>query len=520
MKIIEKNASMLCIIALIGYTVFMLAFSWFGPVFYAEIDSNTLPVISLQYRGSVTANSSDLIHAKEDFPNLYADVNSYDDLRSAKLQITKDGEWLPYYFPIYPLLCIPMKIVLSILELNQERTFFITNTLLLSGALWFLYLKWKVTYIQKLVAILMLAISPIIYYNNYINYEVFIFSMLIIGMVSYYNGNRKVSAVSVSLAAMPNSAVAAIGLVMIAEYLVKIICYIKQQSISLAVRQYGRETALYALCFTPCLIPFAVQKHYLQHDTFSAMAQTNHLIERFLTYIFDPTLGFTLFAPISLVLCLLTLIFSVIHKRYQAVWFFAMFVAVILAFSLMPHINCAVIFCARYVAWSYALIPIFIVAYGVDTLKRKYTEVLLSGLAIGSSFILLVWNGPTLTHSYEYTPLAQVVMKVMPSIYNQYSATFYCRTLHIDGAYDVKEPAYYTDEDTGQIYKLIYKADNGQIERVLSEVTGDEDTISYLTKQLMKNEIDGDFHYVNFPIWGKYRLYQNSDVTENTAAQW
>lgn len=507
-KILEK----LGLILTIGYAFVLLCLGCLGPMWYAEIDSNTLPLISLQYRQSIVVNQSDIEQAQVDFPELQKDVGSPEDFRSAGLQETTDGNWLSYYFPIYPLLCIPVKLLFSFLSLDQQRCFFVTNALLVSGALLFLYIKLKVSPLRRILAVLMLAISPIVYFVCYLNYDAFIFAALTVAMVLYYNGNRNWSALFVSLGAMPNSTVAAIGLVMIIDYGIRVLWKNRRQHILLTIKQYFGETVRYAICFIPCLIPFAVQGYYLGRDTFSGAADTTNWLPRFLTYLFDPALGFTLFAPIGLCLFFVFAVLSVVKKNYRAFTWIGMFLAVVGAYSLMPHINCGMLFCARYVAWSYPLIPVFLTAFGAECFNKKTAFYLCMAGSVVSSFALMLVN--PLIGDYQYNTTSKWLLKNVPFLYNEYSATFYCRTLHIDGAYDQTGPAYYKDDVTGQIYKLIYRADPGTGEQVLSDLKGDQASMDYLETQVEKNGEDGKFHYINFPSWGEYAVYEKTPVEQ------
>lgn len=491
-----------------GYSVILLCLGCLGPMWDAEIDSNTLPLISLQYRQSIAVNQSDIEQAQVDFPELQKDVDSPEDFRSAGLQETTDGNWLSYYFPIYPLFCIPVKLLLSFLSLDQQRCFFVTNALLVSGALLFLQLKLKVSPIRRILAVLMLAISPIVYYVCFLNYEAFIFAMLTVAIVLYHNGNRNWSAVFISLGAMANSAVAAIGLTMIADYVIRVLWKNRKQHMLLTIKQYFGETVRYAICFVPCLIPFVAQGYYLGRDTFSGMADTANWLSRFLTYLFDPALGFTSFAPIGLCLFFVFAVLSVVKKNCRAFTWIGMFLAVVGAYSLMPHINSGMLFCARYVVWSYPLIPVFLVAFSTECLAKRTVFYLCMISSVVSSLLLMLINPIEGAHMYNTT--SKWLLKNVPFLYNEYSATFYSRTLHIDGAYDQTEPAYYKDDVTGQIYKLIYRADPGNGEQILFDLKGDQASMDYLETQIEKNGTDGKFHYINFPSWGSYSVYEKT----------
>ena len=509
----EKKVQCIGIALVLGYAVVLLLMACLGPIRYDEIDTNALSVISLQYRGSTIINQSDIEQARVDFPDLYKNIYSFDDLRASKLLVVSENEWLPFYIPIYPALCVPVKLFLAFLGLDQQKTFFITNALLISGALLFLQLKLKVSPIQKIFAVLLLAISPIIYYNNYINYEAYIFSMLIVALVLYCNGNRKTSAIFISLANLPNTAVAAIGLVMIAEYFVKILWDKRKETFLAIFQKYWKETAIYALCFAPCLLPTLRTEmlgSIMGSYSLGSVVDFSSWLTRILTYLFDPTLGFALFAPAAILLFFLLVIISAVHKRWQSIVWLGMFLAVVATYSLMLHINCGMILCARYVMWSYPIIPLYLATDGYVALNKK---LILNALYSGAVVINMgmMWVNPDPGY-LGFTNTAIWMLKNAPALYNPFSATFYSRTLHIDGAYYITDPAYYKDQTTEQIYKLIYKADPGQAEQLYNKLKGDDASMAYLKDKLERIGTDGKYHYINFPQWGEYKVYEKSPV--------
>lgn len=474
---------------------------------YAEVDSNALPVISLQYRGSILVNQSDIDRAKKDFRRLYKDVNDYNGLRSAKLIKITEDVWMPYYFPIYPLFCIPVKLLLSLAHRNQMRTFSITNALLMLLAFYFVLVKLKRTLPQRVVAAILLFFSPaVFYYYNYINYEVLIFSMLTIALVQYSNKKYKSSAVALSLAGMANSAVMAVGVVMILDYIGRVLYQKRRLTWVQLIKNNVRETILYALCFVPCLIPFIVQRWYLHGLTFSVEAsQSKGLGGRFLMYLFDPTLGIPTFAPLGIVFFCLLVGWGILKKRKGALLFGGFLASTVLAVSLMTHINCGMIFCARYVAWIYPIVAIFLATEGWELIRTAGSRICIySAILLTSLLVQFVNYGDV--GSYNFNTATRWVLNNLPGLYNPLSSTFYCRTLHKDGAYDMAMPAYYSDPASGEVRKLIYKAETGVKEQMLSELTGDSASMEDLERRIDRIGYDGKFHYLNYPVSGAYRL--------------
>ncbi len=505
---VSKRTNWICCVIMAVLAVFLMAEAYFGPVSYGEIDSNALPVISLQYRGSILMQQSDIRQAKKDFPELYEDVESYEDFRSAKLLKVTEDKWMSFYFPIYPLFCIPVKLILALVGANQERCFEVTNALLVIAAFYFVLRKLKAGSRQRFLAAAMLVLSPAIFhYVNYICYEAFIFSMLTISLVQYSSGKYKSSAFALALGGMSNSAVMAVGIVMVCEYLGRILYRNRGTKLVALIRDNFKETFLYGLCYVPCLIPFAVQRYYLSQSLYVVTSDgTQGLTGRVLAYLFDPNLGFCSFAPLAAAVFLILILVSVLRRRYHALVWLLFLLGSVTAVSFMPHINCGMEFCARYVVWIYPVIPIFLATEGYELFQKVRGRAVCYCAVILSTAFFLYWNNGVLL--YHFNNCSEWLLNYAPALYDPLSSTFYCRTLHVDGGYSYTQPAYHKNKKTDEITKLIYKADAGAAELVLNDVTGTEDSLRYLEQEIEKRGEDGKFHYIDLPVWGKYEIYE------------
>lgn len=507
----EKWFDFLGKIAICAFAVFVFCRAFLGPMWYAEIDTNALPTISLQYRGSYTINEEDLQQAQIDFPQLYAGINSFDDLRSSKLVVTRDGRWMPYYGPIYPLLCIPVKLLLALFHLDQQRCFFLTNAILIISALVFLQRKLKASSAQRFFALLLLMISPIVFYVNYINYEACIFSLLIISLTLYYNNNYKLSALFLSLAGIANSTVMAIGIVMIVEYFIRMTKEIKNApEKKCALKSCVVETIIYGCCFLPCLIPFVMQWILLGKGLFTGAASNNGVLSRFFSYLFDPSLGFFSFAPFAVIAFFSLGIVSLFKKRcaerWRTVFWLLFLVGTVLAYSFMYHINCGMIYCARYIVWTYPILVIFLATVGYEVIRSVSLRRVVCIVLVASPLFLITVNLSDALNYYHFNSSTRWILDRVPQFYRPLSSIFYSRTLYEDGAYWHTEPAYYTDPETDEVRKLLYKAYSGVEEEIEWDLTGDEASIQYLHAKLRETEYDGQFHYLNFPRNGAYQL--------------
>lgn len=496
---------------LILFSFLIICNASMGTLSYNEIDSNALPVISLQYRGSVLMEQQDIDQARTDFPFLYDGIYTYDDLRSSKLIKVTDETWLSYYFPIYPLFCIPVKVAFSIMGLPQERTFSVTNAMLVIFALYVVLRYLKVTDRQKLFLLLLLMINPVIFYINYICYEAFMFSMVTVSLVLYYNKCKKRSAFLLSLAGMSNSAVMAIGLLMVAEYVIEMFAANRGRTWGNLVKNNLKETVLYAISFIPCFaqyIAIYTSLGTVERGT-HMMATTGYYGARFLTYLFDPTVGFFTFAPLQILFFIYCILVIIRLKKWKALVRGMFLVAAVAAFSLVVHINCGMIFCARYLVWTYPACALFIAEELDEIVLRKHILTISKFLMVGATcfLILINYQKNQSDRSYYFNNATQMILNICPGIYNPYSATFYCRTLHTDGAYHISEPAYYRDADRSlEVRKIIFKAVPESEQILLNDLTGSDESINYLRCAINKYNLDGKFHYINLPRNGKYSL--------------
>lgn len=160
-------------------------------IMYHEIDSYVLPAEAMQYRHSLTLTQEDIDHAAEDLPQYYINIDEFDDLRSAKLVIKSEDEWLPYYFPSYSIACLPLKMLFQLAGWNQAYAFTLTSAAFVVLALIYMYRHLNVPPLFRLFAVLLFYGSPIKQYIHYLSAEAMMFSLVLISLVMYSNGHSK-----------------------------------------------------------------------------------------------------------------------------------------------------------------------------------------------------------------------------------------------------------------------------------------------------------------------------------------
>lgn len=126
-------------IVMVGVMILIILCSVIVDSSCMEGDSYMLPIESLQHRGSIVITQEDIDYARDDMPYFYGNVYTYNDLRSAKLCQIDENHWLAWYFPLYAMLCLPMKLVLQLAGLDQHYAFTFTNGLMCALAFYLLY---------------------------------------------------------------------------------------------------------------------------------------------------------------------------------------------------------------------------------------------------------------------------------------------------------------------------------------------------------------------------------------------
>lgn len=511
----EKAGVVLLVCFLIAYLILAMLLPS-GP--YGESGSTLLATVSLSNHGSFSITQDDLDEACILFPE-HAEV-----LRSYYLGLFEalDGGRYPWYVGIYAPLCIPALSVLRLFHLNAIYAFSITNVLLLSVALWVIYRFAKINAKQKLLVILMLGTSPIIRYINLQLYETALFSFVVMAMVFWLNRWRKTAALFLSIGGTINPTIMAFGFFMIADYFLEMLVDSKW-SVKSFVRRFSeswRKTVGLAVCFLPCFVPFVITRVGLGYWYIHASANGGYgtlsgLGGRFFAYLFDLNLGLFPYFPVLMFLFAVVTIWGGVHRRYDMLLTFFGCLAVIGAYSINFHINCGMVGISRFNVWLSPIIILGTVYYMNIAFSGQRIRRLCSWLAalscVWCAFIIgITACSPYGGGSVWWTPLAETVLEYAPELYNPLPSTFYSRTLHIDGAYDKTDPAYYLDPQTDEVRKLIYKADDGQAERVLNELKGDEGSVAYLKEKLNENGIDGKYHYINLPAFGNHQLVETT----------
>lgn len=424
---------------------------------FMEIDSYVMPIVSLQHRGSIIIEPQDIEQAKIDFPSLYQNVNTFEDFRSCKLNKIDESHWIAYYFPVYAVVCLPMKLLLTLFKLNQEQCFTLTNMLFFWCALCCIIKHYSKEKKEGLGCAVLMCCCPIYYYLQYIGAEPLMFSLAIFSYLLWKNKKYKRAALLISVTSMMNPTFMGIGIVLFVEYIYNT-CVLEKKSV--LNKNEFKKIIFLCMCYIPSLVPFIFNKIAIGEWNPTMRTALNNLgdtlSQRFLAYLFDINLGIASISVVIVVLFLIAIIYSIIKRNSSMIFEWASVLLVIGCFSIMNHINCGMLVCARYVIWIYPGVVFVICDFVYKVFDKQYRKSLVV-LSICSLSCIVVGKYNGLYPYVDFNNVSKFVLDHVPSAYiSMCDSTFNSRANHIDGGYDTSGITMYTDSVTGEVRKIMF----------------------------------------------------------------
>lgn len=483
------------------------------PIYY-EIDSYALPVISLQYRGSVVMTHEDIEQARQDFPNLYRDIFTYEDLRSSKLRKIDDEHWMAYYFPIYAIACMPMKLILQGMGLDQEKCFVITNVLFFLLAICFFWKNEKERCSHYVLITLLLVFNPILQYLSYIGAEPLMYSFILMAMVSWDCGYNKIAIILSTLAGMINPT--AMGIVII-MFLFFCFNYYEKQRGELLNKKNLKTFWVLCIGFVFALIPFVaygytswlgiIKNNLLSYDPYP---------RRVLAYLFDLNLGIASISILLAILFVCALTYSILKRKRKMLFYGLASFFTIMCFSIMGHINSGMIYCSRYVIWVLPVVIFTIKEFLEHVLVFRIVlrRFLLAACVFVQFVTVFVINDIDLEYGYGYfSNVAKIVLDNCPQLYiSPCDSTFYNRVNHVDHVYILSEPAIYSSNESQEIRKIYYQNNQTNKDILINSIFSLEDKeLKEFTERYLKID-DDKYYYINIGKNNEFKYYKKSEL--------
>lgn len=474
---------------------------------YMEIDSYVLPIVSIQHRGSIIMQQQDIDQAKIDFPDLYFGVNNYDTLRLSRLRKIDDNHWVSFYFPVYAIVCLPVKLILTFFRLNQQQAFTLTNAVFLLFSLYFVIRNYRKNKNEGLICAILLCCCPILYYIQYIGAEPIMFSMAIVAYILWEKKQYKTAALIISITSMTNPTFLGIGIIMFFEY---IYSRMKDNKLFIKQKQELKNMFLLCLCYVPFIIPFIfnmVTLHTL-NPTMPNMPKMGMLLpasgdtvwKRFLAYIFDWNLGVPSISVVMLILFFAGIVYSIVKKEKFMVFRWASVFLTIFLFSFMDHINCGMYVCARYVLWIYPGIVFtvcdFIFKIFGDDRKKSFLMIVFCCV----SYIFMDGINGGVYDQLAFNNTSRFILDHTPALYYSWcDSTFNTRASHLwHGGYDLDTIAIYADSETGDVRKIMIFNTEENREKLYNILESEQDPELLDVKQKLSKKTENKICYINY----------------------
>lgn len=518
MKIREKyydKMSML-IISVIG-AILLFKITLTPTPIIGEISTYMLPTISIEQRMSLFVNQSDIDKAVKDFPDVFRNIKTFDDLPASKLVVVEKNKWISYYFPTYSIAALPIKLFLKAIRVNQSATFLLTNLLFYILALLVVYYKLKAPRKNVFLIILLLICSPIIFYTKtWSSAESFIFSLVVMSLTFFSNKEYKKAGILVSIAGSLNPTIMIYGAMIIVSYFIDIYNNAEERNFLIVIKKKITDIIVFGFCFIPSLIPFIFNYIVLGKLVYNGQSLiTNEIGQRFFAYLFDFNLGFFPFVPIVLIVFIILITIGIYKRNIQSILYFISFFGTVLSYSLIFHINCGMTGISRYDSWSLPIMIFFILTVGVtfikkDFLNKVFTVLIYLSSLISMAIIITFSKMPDRIHYTFNNPIATTVLNNIPQLYNPFYATFISRTEHIDGGYIYTKPVIYTDnDDNNAIRKIMVTSDT--INELQDMVKGDSESLEIFRKKVDEIRDKKGYNYINFSRNANCKLFVSDE---------
>lgn len=505
-----SNAVIYALIAV--FSVYLLVTTYCtAPIIVGECDDYMLGTIAVGNHFDTCVRPDDLKEACEVFPTFKDHLtHCYYHNGLSPLTDTK-GNPAIWYFGTYSFFCAIVKKILSITPIPPVYTFMLANTLAYIMALGVVARFLKTSQTRKLFLVLLLMASPVLGLIIWSSAEVFMFSVLVCSLVCWHNRSYKLAAILLSIVGTLNATVMALGFVMIADY-----CWqLRKRFLEGEDRKkIMKDFLLYCSCYVISIVPFFYNGIFLEHFVLSIPSLfvsphwpwkdtiDNTYFGRLWAYFFDLNFGFLPYYLILLPMFLVSCVRAVFQKDKRILLYFFGLLGVVMAFSLMFHVNCGMSGISRYGAWA-ATIFIFGTILDPNLTFGWIKKSLLVLAVICQTGILIGYGSFKMTGKKPYIdmmPLANAVLNHAPWLYNPLPCTFVSRTWHVNGGYfsHYGNDVIALHKDKSQnITKILYTEES--TEKLKELLVGNEEAMSFIDSEIEKNRNYGAVHYINIP---------------------
>ncbi len=414
--------------------------------------------ISFQNHGSFDVTSEDIDDAKAYFENEIFDT-IYKDRADTTLIEANNGKLYAKHFGLYSVIGLPLSRVFHFFGLNPAKAFMVMNLGYWLVALVVVILFLKIDDWRKTLLIAFLTFNPVYFYLSWVHTEVFIFALVVMGLVFWNNRKFIPAMLLTSVAATGNLAVLALAFVIGLDFVIT--SFKDSKSLGKVVK----STLPLLVCALPGFIPVILS--FIHFGTYSPVAAvasvgasdypTDSRLWAALSYIIDPNQGMLIYSALIIPAFIVLVAVNLIHRERLLSTVLNLFCAALLLLIISQelHINCGMSFIMRYNVWMLPLYAFFV----VNNLKKFWQGVtIVGGSSVWALILIFIMVNSGLTNCYlEFTPVGKFVLESFPTVYNPPVGIFYSRTLGSE-VYYCEDPVAYRDSD-GNVLKMLFSSD-------------------------------------------------------------
>lgn len=388
---IKNNINIKYFFLFLFFCIFSLILLIHKPALYGDGNEYLQMIISFTNHATANLLPEDInernlfIQGIDPYSGYYKDLN---------------GQFYSYHFWFYSLLCVPVYFFLEIFKIYPLKVFQITNVIFLFFVGYQL-LKSPLEKKKKIWLIIGL-INPIWLYVPWSHPEVFSFSMLFVGLLKLLEKRQVKATIYTALASLQNPGIALVTLIIGIVELIRII----------RVKKIDSKFLFVGLSSLIALFPYLW--YWSHYRVFSLIGETYTVgfsLEKTINLFIDPNFGLVIYIPF-LILILAILIYKIDKTAIISVC--TLFLIGLIC-SVQLNWNSGATYINRYAVW---MIPI--VVFGCLSITRSKNFKWFAGLSsITNGVILIVcFLFYTSYSSVQFTPLAKLVIGLVPGLYN------------------------------------------------------------------------------------------------------
>jgi len=351
----------------------------------------------------------------------------------------KDGNRYPVHFFFYSLLVIPFRMFLHLFHLPEIKALSLTNVIIFSFSA-FIIMKWLIKRpIHKFFFLTLYCISPIMSFFVWPGPDVFMISLLTIGVFAFFQKKYAVAAIITALASWHSQPliITSAGFCLfyaVSETQFKMI----KGKVKLAF-----QTDFLVPCILAgiiCLVPYAY--NYAVFGVFTpwtilqdgwtklnGFGVQNISLKKLFEQFFDLDMGLFWYYPLVFFWACIAIAHSILKKKWQTAFTVFLLIATAFFYQTNPgwHYGTSGYGPTRHVLFAVPFLMYFIVTF----LERKTFSFILFFILIFSQLYVLSLNKflePDLTDTLRHSLYTLFVLNNIPNIYNPTPAIFVDRT--------------------------------------------------------------------------------------------